>query len=201
MNGVQFSDGDFQNRNRIMTRNGVIWLTVPILKPGTQLIKDVKINNTVNWRKKHWDSISQAYSKTPYFHDYADMFESVYKKEWDRLETLNTHLLILLLKILGIKTQVVLQSDYPYKGTKNDLLIDMCKICACDTFMFGSQGIDYADIDSFKLNNIKPIFQDYVHPVYKAERFALYVSVIDLLFNCGGNSYDIIMSGGNYYEM
>jgi len=53
-------DNYFQNRNR--TKDGCVWLTVPVLTAGrqSQMIKDVKIDNTKNWREKHWKTISNG---------------------------------------------------------------------------------------------------------------------------------------------
>jgi hypothetical protein len=54
-------------------------------------------------------------------------------------------------------------------------------------------------INLFKKDNIKIIFQDYSHPEYKQcfqkDGFLSHLSIIDLLFNEGNRSKDIIMSG------
>ena len=58
---------------------------------------------------------------------------------------------------------------------------------------------NYVDINSFRENEVETIFQDYVHPTYNQlfpkNGFAPYMSIIDLLFNEGGGSKDILMSG------
>ena len=75
---VQFEKGSWRNRNRIKTLNGPQWLTVPVVLKGEgfPLIKDVQINASVPWHKKHIKAIIQNYSKSPFLKLYADcLFE------------------------------------------------------------------------------------------------------------------------------
>ncbi|MBX9635626.1 MAG: WbqC family protein, partial [Magnetospirillum sp.] len=61
----------------------------------------------------------------------------------------------------------------------------------------GALGRDYADRDAFAQAGVLPLFQVYEHPTYPQlhGEFAPYMSVIDLLFNCGDSSLDVLMSG------
>ena len=63
-------------------------------------------------------------------------------------------------------------------------------------YIFGILGKDYTNLKDFEDNGIKTIFQNYKHPSYSQihGEFNQNLSIIDLLFNCGQNSYDIIMS-------
>ena len=58
-------------------------------------------------------------------------------------------------------------------------------------------GRDYANINEFENEGVKIIFQDYKHPTYKQlfGKFIPNLSIIDLLFNCGENSAEILISG------
>jgi hypothetical protein len=66
---VQYDKEGWRNRNRIKTSKGIQWLTVPVVIKFEEhpLINEIKINNTVNWRKKHLSSINQNYSKASFF--------------------------------------------------------------------------------------------------------------------------------------
>ena len=52
---VQYLPKDWMNRNKIKTKDGEIWLTVPVLRKGQRELKtsEIKINNSTNWQKKH----------------------------------------------------------------------------------------------------------------------------------------------------
>jgi hypothetical protein len=62
---VQYLPKDWMNRNRIKTQIGSIWLTVPVLRKGYRELKtsEIKINNSIDWQKKHFRSISLNYKK------------------------------------------------------------------------------------------------------------------------------------------
>ncbi|MBO0529858.1 hypothetical protein EXQ38_07935 [Clostridium botulinum] len=102
---VQYLRRDWNNRNKIKTSNGDIWLTVPVLSKGhmEKSIKDIEINNTIDWRKKHWRAIYTSYKKAPYFSKYADFFEELYKKEWYYLVELNEYMLKFFFRSIGHK--------------------------------------------------------------------------------------------------
>jgi hypothetical protein len=63
---VQFERQGFTNRNRILTADGVRWLTVPIEHTDRDLlINEVHIANKADpsWRRKHWLTIKHSYCK------------------------------------------------------------------------------------------------------------------------------------------
>jgi hypothetical protein len=199
-NRVQYLPKDWNNRNKIKTQAGSIWLTVPVLSKGylDKPLNEIEINNNVPWRRKHWKSICQNYKKAPYFDDYASFFESVYSRDWQYLAELNDFMLVWFLTALQIDVEFLQASDYDYKGKKSELVLDMCKTHQADVYIFGSMGKDYADIKAFNDADIKIIFQEYNHPVYSQlyGKFApFHLSVLDLLFNHGQASKDILMSG------
>lgn len=197
---VQFEKNSFTNRNRIKTPQGDIWLTVPVLMTGHmgKKILDMEISNNTNWKEKHWKSIYLNYKKAPYFNKYADFFESVYKKEWEKLTELLDFLFLFFLKELGIQTRIFKQSELGVCTKKQELILDLCKKLEADCFIFGKLGRDYADEGLFSGNKIKLYFQDYHHPVYTQlwGDFIPNMSIIDLLFNIGSErALDIIMDG------
>lgn len=196
---VQYLKKDWNNRNQIKTHAGVQWLTVPVLTSGhrEKPIREIEINNNIDWRKKHWKTIAFAYKKAPFFKKYADFFEDLYKRKWDNLVELNDHILFYLLKELGITAEIRRASEENFEGIKNDLVLDMCNKLHANVYIFGALGKNYAKEDDFKKAGIKVYFQNYVHPLYLQlhGKFVPYMSVIDLLFNCGNNSLDILMSG------
>lgn len=200
LDSVQFEKNSFTNRNKIKTANGPLWLTVPVLlKDHTQkTIKETKINNSTDWRASHWKSIYLNYKKAPYFNKYSDFFEDTYKKDWDSLSDLCDHMLRWFLKELGVRVEYHKSSDLDFKKHKSELILEMCKKLDSDLYVFGALGKDYAKEEDFKKENIKIYFQDYKHPKYPQlwkNDFLPYMGVIDLLFNCGDRSLEIIMDG------
>jgi hypothetical protein len=195
---VQFEKNGWMNRNKIKTKNESLLLTVPVLLKNYREIKssEICINNSTNWQRKHLSSIQMNYSQSPFFDDYIGFFEEVYSKKWNFLNELNEYMLNWFLNKLEIKTKISKQSNYSFTGKKSDLILNMCKDLNASKFIFGSMGKDYADVKSFEKNNVSVFFQEYVHPTYSQMKgdFIPNLSVLDLLFNHGSNSLEILLS-------
>jgi hypothetical protein len=196
---VQYVPKDFISRNRIKTPTGAIWLTVPAKKTDhfNKKIAEIEVDNSLPWRRKHWRTLQVAYSKAPFFKTYAPFFEDLYARDWTHLADLDVFVLEWLLKTLDIRVPVKLARSIEFSGQKSELVLDMCRKLHADCYIFGALGRDYADVDAFRHAGVRVLFQDYIHPVYPQLHgdFVSHLSVIDLLFNCGGKSRDILMSG------
>ena len=195
---TQYLPKNWMNRNKIRTKNGSIWLTVPVLRKGYRDLKtsEIEINNSINWQKKHLRSISLNYKKSPYFENYIPFFEDVYSRKWEFLGDLNEYMLKWFLDELGIKVNFLNAKNFKFEGEKSSLILNMCKKLDASTYIFGTLGKDYANVHEFEKNNVKLIFQDYNHPKYSQlyNEFVSHLSVIDLLFNHGPKSLEIILS-------
>ena len=136
MDSVQFETNSFINRNKICTKNGESWLTIPCLTKNhlDKTIQEIEINNTVNWRKKHWMSLYQNYNKSPYFHVYSDFFEDMYTTDWLRLNDLLEYQLHFFFDVLNIDTKVINLSELSISSKKEQLVLDMCKKLKADKF-------------------------------------------------------------------
>jgi len=197
-NKVQYLPKEWMNRNKIRTNSGEVWLTVPVLRKGYRdsNISELKINNNVDWKKKHLKTILLNYKKTPFFEKYCSFFEELYNKNWEYLSDLNEYMLKWFLKELGIKIEFLKAGNFDFQCSKSDLVVEMCKKLKADMYIFGGLGKDYANVNDFEKENIKTIFQEYKHPTYPQIHgdFVPNLSVLDLLFNCGPKSYEIIIS-------
>jgi len=195
---AQFQHGGFHNRNKIRTQRGWEWLTVPIVHGHPQTIKDVHISGS-DWKKKQLSVITQNYEKTPYFKEYFPMIEEALEFNHELLIGLNLHLIRSIADILGIKAKMVRSSEFPYCGKeKNEKLVSMCKFMGADTYLSGSGGKAYVDETLFNDAKIGVQWHNYWHPTYEQrfEGFQPNMSTIDLLFNMGPQSREIILGGG-----
>jgi hypothetical protein len=63
-----------------------------------------------------------------------------------------------------------------------------------DAYLCGQDGVKYMKLGRFKENGIRVVIQDFCHPVYPQlyNEFESHLSVVDLLFNCGPQSMEII---------
>jgi len=195
---VQYSPRDWTTRNKIMTTKGPMWLSVPVKKNFGQKLCEVEICEDMNWQRKHWASIRLNYSRAPFFAKYANYFENHYLRSvWCNLDHMNNSMLDWFLRQLGINIEIRFAGAFRFKGEKSALVLDMCKQLGANKYIFGIQGKEYCDVKAFRDAGVKPIFQNYIPPQYstwKGESVPN-LSIIDLLFNHGPNSLDILMSG------
>jgi hypothetical protein len=194
---VQYDKNSWRNRNRIKTSQGWQWLTVPVLLKGRNfpLNRDVEINNGVDWQSKHLKSIIQNYRQAAFFADFIGSLESVLTREWKFLIELNVELLSLLKKRLGFQTEICMASELTIaKVGKTERLIEICRRFGADSFLEGDAGKNYIDESLFSNAGIRLEYHQYQHPVYRQLHgdFIPYLSVVDLLFNHGSESGQIL---------
>ena len=199
LDNVQYKEREFQNRNKIRTKDGSSWLTVPVISKGEgrQNIRDVKIDNQVAWQRKHLASLRTSYGRAAFFKDYYPFFEEVLARHWAYLKDLNIEIIKFILKELSINTPISFESDLSVTSVSTRRIIDICKKLKADTYFSGSGGRDYLDEGLFAQENIRLIFQEFLHPQYKQcyEPFVPFMSIIDLLFNYGPESRKILLQG------
>ncbi len=193
---AQFKKNDWQNRNRLCSPDGWQWITIPIIHSFGQKIFEVKIDNLKKPLKNNWNKIQTIYGKAPFFKEYAEIFERIYKQSYEYVSELNTDLIYAISSILGIKTKFIKSSELAPINTKSTkALIDLCKTVNADTYISGSEGKNYLELNLFSDSGIKVEFQNYQHPTYKQFNnsiFQPFMSAIDLVFNCGNESINIL---------
>ena len=195
---VQYQPKDWNNRNKIKFNNGSTdWLTVPVLRKSylDRSYLTIEINNSMPWQRKHWKSIELNYQKAPHYKLYAEELKKFYSIKWDLLSELNYEMLLFFLEKLDISVPVERMKDYDFKGTKSELVLDMCRQLGATTYIFGEQGKNYTDEVAFSKAGVVPVFQEYNYPAYPQINgdFAPNLAIIDLLFNCGHESISIIL--------
>ncbi|MBT8207094.1 MAG: WbqC family protein, partial [Acidimicrobiia bacterium] len=78
---VQFAKRSWQQRNQIVTAQGLKWVTVPVLVAGRrdQKISEVEISTTADFPRKMLRMIEQEYRKAPHFDTNFPAFEATVK--------------------------------------------------------------------------------------------------------------------------
>ena len=201
---VAISVGDrnqFVNRNRIRTAQGWCWLTVPIRhsKGGRQPINQVDVANTTRWQVKHWRSIEACYRRAPYFDIVASALWPIYDRPWTNLLEAIEAVNGVLFQQLDITVPTRSSAEMNVEGVKADLVVNLCKEVGASRYISGPFGRDYLDKTAFEKANIDLSFHDYRHPTYPQlfPSFEPFMSVIDLLFNHGPASLDILRDREN----
>jgi len=190
----------FYNRNKVKTNQGEKWLTVPVYYKlqEQQQIRDIQIENKRNWKKKHWQTITQNYSKSAFFTEICDLLSPFYQEESFLLSDFTVNIITAICSYLEIKTKIILASSIPTKSNldRTQKLLNICLELGATTYLSGTTGNKYLDELEFSKNNINIEYQNYDHPIYNQLHgdFVKYMCVLDVLFNHGKKSKEILVN-------
>jgi hypothetical protein len=189
---VQFTARDWRSRNRIKTRDGVQWLTVPVGSDRNRRICDVAISDPA-WQEKHWRSLTHAYGKAAHFQRYKTFFEDIYLgRQWTSLSAMNQDVTQrIATDLLGLRTRFRDSREFDPDGAKLDVILDLARKSGATTYLSGPAARDYIVPERFEEAGIELAYKDYGgYPEYPQLHgtFEHAVSVLDLLFNVGDDA-------------
>ena len=199
---VQFERRNYQNRTMIRMNGEPRWLTVPVVQRSQkERIVDKEVDNRPDgsraWGASHFATLRHAYGRAPCFAEYAGAFQALFARPWQRLVELNQASLDLLREAFGIRTPLARSSELAVEGARGDLILSICRAVGARTLMAGLGGSrGYLDAEAFSRHGIAIRPHGFTHPQYAqcgAAPFTPGLSAIDLLFNCGAGSREVLL--------
>ena len=158
-----------RNRTYIHGANGLLMLTVPIKHIRTGIkrnFNEIEIENDHRWKKNHFKSIKIAYQSSPYYEYYESHLIELFNKDFKKLVNLNLASIELISKCLNLEL-------------KNRVLKINSRI--------NNSYFEITDTKRSKEKNKK-----YIQTFQEKNGFIYDLSVLDLLFNCGPQSFDFL---------
>lgn len=204
LDNVQLEKRSWQIRNRIKQRGyEELLLSIPVHTVGRD---DTKILDatfaTTTWIDKHLLSIKYNYKKAQFYEEIISLLEKQYYKQINKLADFNINFITSICDYLGIRTKFARSSELKdISGNKDELLVSICKKISINTYLSAKSSSLYIEKfrkgGAFSASNITLEYQNYKHPVYKqlGHDFIPYLSIVDLLFNNGKKSLEILRSG------
>ena len=195
LDSVQFTRNNYQNRNRLIDHNGkVFWSTAPVRMAGhiDKRIADMELDNSQPWPRKVWARIAGVYRSHSYFASLGPELEAIFLSGHTLLVDLNLALIEFFRRQLEISVPMVRSSTLDVTGSRSALLLSICQNFGADTYLSGPSGRDYLDTDLFKAGGVALEYHAFKHPTYSAPIFQPYLSTLDLLFNHGPKSREIL---------
>jgi hypothetical protein len=195
LDDVQFTKRDWRSRNRIKTKDGLHWLTIPVHTKGRylQTIADTTVSDP-EWAQRHWQTIRTAYARAPYFDAYAGPIAALYQEPLpNRLSEINHAFITAIGRALEVTTPITWSSEYhPVEG-RNERLVDLCVKAGATEYLSGPAAAGYVDHEAFAAAGVSVTFADYSgYPEYEQPHppFESAVSALDLLFCTGPHARD-----------
>jgi hypothetical protein len=201
---VQFARSFF-NRVQVKTAQGTRWLTVPLreLHRG-QLISEVAIDERVDWRSQHRDTLRQAYRDAPYLCDLLHLFDGVAAAPAANLADLSVASLMALVDYFGLTSarRFLESRQLGIEGSSSRRLLDLTRAVGGRIYITGHGARNYLEHDMFESAGIEVHYMDYQRMAYSQLHgaFTPYVTGLDLVANCGRQGREVICSSTKYWR-
>lgn len=202
LDDVQFSKQSWQQRNRIRTRNGLEFLSVPVKTAGRlgQRILDCELANQ-SFVDKMVKSLQANYAKAPFFADAIDELATTMETAvgTGRLVELNCALISWMAGRLGVAAPMIRASTLDVGGQRGEHVAAICERMGADRYLSPAGAEDYLleDKGAFDRRGITVWLHVFEHPQY-AQCFAPfipYASALDVIFNVGPAASEVMRSG------
>jgi hypothetical protein len=171
-----FQKGTYRNRCKIMGPNGLLSLSVPLVKGNGQhsIFNQVRISYSENWRKDHWQSLVSSYRRSAYFEFYEEQIAPIYINDYEFLKDFNVASLKIVSELLRIPFDIKFTENYISK----------------DSF----EGNDARDIIHPTARKMKYSYELPKYPQVFMDRmdFLSDLSILDILFNLGPRTVDYL---------
>ena len=188
---LQYTKGDWRNRNRIKTPRGSEWITVPTHYSQTsQLIEQTQIDYSTPWAERMLNRVRESYRAAPNFEPYFSEFRELLTKPADTISSLNSRLIQWTCSHLQIHTPITSSRDYHPQGRKTERLLDMLRQVGATTYLSGPAARAYLIPGMLEEAGIELRYKSYDYEDYDQlyPPFDPFVSILDLLFMMGADA-------------
>jgi hypothetical protein len=191
---VQYTRRDWRNRNQIKAPEGLQWITIPVKVKGKydQKISEAEVEG-FDWPSNHWRLLEHNYKRASNFVEVSSWLKPLYEEQKSPyLSEINRKFIEGICHYLGITTTITSSINYELVNGKTDRLVNICLQAGASEYITGPSAKSYIDESKFFDNGVKLSWIDYAG--YKEYNqlwgnFLHNVSILDLIFNTGKDSY------------
>lgn len=197
---VQFSKGSFTNRVQIKTATGSKWLTVPLAgRRLSQSIGEVAVNDSRPWRAQHRDMLRQALDGAPQSAEALRMLDQVYALPGAGIAEVSIASLERCADYFGLRPArgFLRSSALGIGGSGWQRVLEIVRSLGAERYISGHGGARYLDHQAFEQAGVRVEYMNYERRPYPQLHgpFTPYVSILDLIANCGREGRRCIASG------
>lgn len=173
-----FNKQTFRNRCEIYAANGKLPLVVPVVKGrGRKIkIKDLQVSYDEQWQRTHWKSVVSAYNTSPFFEYYQDDLVGFFEKKYRFLLDLNVKVHEVICNILEIDDTFTFTEDFEKVPPGSLNFREQISPKVSYAYDPGFMPVPYTQVFSEK------------------HGFIANLSILDLIFNEGPNSLNILIA-------
>lgn len=185
---VKYTKNDWRNRNKIYSKNGCQWLTIPIDKNAVKSkISEVIMPN--GWQKKHAEILQLTYGRSPYFFQLEKILTDIYSQnQFQLLSEFNQNFITYLSNAFAFKTKFLDSSNFNLQGERITRLVNLLVDIGATEYITGPSAKNYliGYENMFSDHNVKISYKVYgPYEEYKqlTDPFEPNVSILDLIAN------------------
>ncbi|MFW6204733.1 MAG: WbqC family protein [Actinomycetota bacterium] len=195
---VQYTKDEYHARQQVKTHTGPVWLSVPLrhVRGTRQPIKDVRIDNTQPFRRRHLKVLRMSYRSAPYFDEIFPIIEQIYAHDHEHLVDLNMELIEAFCAYLRAPVRIVRASSLPHAGGRAERVVQLVQAVGGSEHLTSTIGGDHQQMDwePFHRAGIGIRSQQFEHPEYAqiGRGFVPHLAAVDMLFMCGPETGEIL---------
>ena len=184
---VQFTSRDWRSRNRIKTKDGLKWLSIPVGASLSRRVSEVLLPKN-NWQLKHKSLVMEAYKNSNNYERGLQFIEEIYLVEsFSHLSEYNKFCIQKISReFFHLETKFIDSSQIPHQGISSDRILSIAKNIGAKEYITGPSGLNYLKISDFENFGIKVLVANFTNlPRYDQlhGEFVSNTSVVDLIFN------------------
>ncbi len=185
------------NRMAIKTTDGKRYLTVPIFLPKGKkpTIRNLRIDSTHSWQKKHHKSIFVSYKNAPYFEHYWPVLEPLFCRDYFSYMELFHEVISSLLSILKIAPKFVYSSNLQLEGSREAQILALLRKESCRGYLIEAESESYFNCSALEKNgySCEKILMEQPFYIQQFQGFEPNLSVLDLLMNMGPETKSFLL--------
>lgn len=200
LDDVQFARRSWQSRNRILTANGELMLTVPVRKHDRDTpISAIEIDDSQGWRDKHLAAIRHAYGKRPGFAEgFAFVSEQLAAHKDGKLADMTCGMAQAAAQRVGLTPRFVRASELAAGGARSEHLLAICRAVGATNYVSPTGSADYMEEDGvFAAAGFPARFQAFRSESYPqgSGDFTPFMGFVDALMNVGWDGMGQLIPG------
>lgn len=199
---VQFIRHGWIERNRILKQNGGWqYIQIPLIKGNGRdtVIKDVRINNTENWKQKILAQLQHYKKIAPYYFRVTNLLKELFANDFDDITHLNQKSLQLVCDYLGF------QRDFPIFSEMNlfieevnapdEWALNICKAMNVSSYINPIGGSEFFDRIKYEKAGVDLKFQQMKLDEYDQKRqpFEAGLSILDVMMFNSPDDINVMM--------
>lgn len=203
LDDAQMTIRDWRTRNRIRTRNGWRWLSIPIDWHNNSYrnyrICDVGVKGT-DWVQSHLGTLKQEYKGAPHLKDVIEILEGSISISGDNLALIDRNIILSICNYINLECITFDSKNLRSKVCQKSIgLLQIIKAVRelgypISSYISGPTAKDYLRKEYFNNIGVEVEWHNYTYPFYNTplSPFISYLSILDILMYYGEDSLDIV---------